>query len=95
MTEIKRMTLVEYQLRIDAYRLQRVDREYDIHLQAWVNNQAKAEKKKGKKTVPFFKSFDSFYDYEKQIEEVTGKPKEVEVDVTTRRFSDAFKTKFS
>lgn len=95
MLEIRRMTLAEYYLRIDAYKLQRVDREYDIHLQAWVNNQAKAEKKKGKNTVPYFKSFDKFYDYEKRIEEVTGKPKEVEIDVTAKRFSDAFKTKHS
>lgn len=91
MTTIKRMTLVEYQLRIDAYRLQRVDREYDIHLQAWVNNQAKAEKKKGKKTEPYFKSFDKFYNYEKRVAEIMGKPKDVGLDDAAKRFSEIFK----
>lgn len=76
MTVIKRMTLVEYHLRMEAYLLQKVDREYELHLQAWLNNQVKAEKKSGKSSKPVFKQFDDFFDYEERIAEVQGKKKE-------------------
>lgn len=71
---IDRMTLYEYKLRMRAYRLKVVDDEYWIHLQAWVNREIKAEKKKGKdKSEPVYKRFSSFFDYEKRLSEVNGK----------------------
>ena len=67
------MTLHEYELRMRAYRLKMVDEEYWIHLQAWVNREVKAEKKKGKgRSEPVYKRFDSFFDYEKRLEEARG-----------------------
>ena len=53
-----------------AYQLNRIDREYDMHLQAWLGVQAGSTKESGKKTVPVFKSFKEFFDYEKRISEV-------------------------
>ena len=59
-----------------AESLKRVDSEYEIHLQAWVSHQVKAEKKQGKKTVPVYEKFSQFFDYEKRINDVLNPKKE-------------------
>ena len=64
-----------------AESLKRVDSEYEIHLQAWVSHQVKAEKKQGKKTVPVYEKFSQFFDYEKRINDVL-KPKKEEKKLT-------------
>lgn len=64
-----------------AESLKRVDSEYEIHLQAWVSHQVKAEKKQGKKTVPVYEKFSQFFDYEKRINDVS-KPKKEEKKLT-------------
>jgi len=69
--EIGRMTLYEYDMRMTAYRLRQVDREYEIHLQAWLNWNVQAMKKKGKhKRVPVFKTFRQFFDHKKCIRDI-------------------------
>lgn len=78
---------------MEAYLLQKVDREHELHLQAWLNNQVKAEKKVGKTSKPVFKEFKDFFDYEKRIADVTGKKVEKEVDIAAKRLSEAFKFK--
>ena len=60
-----------------AKSLKQVDTEYEIHLQAWVSHQVKAEKKQGKKTVPIYKRFDQFFNYEERIDGIL-KPKKKE-----------------
>ena len=71
---IERMTLYEYELRMRAYRLKMVDEEYWIYLQAWDNMEVKAEKKKRKgRSEPVYKRFDRFFDYEKRLEQASGK----------------------
>lgn len=71
-SEIYRMTLYEYSMRMSAYWLSRVDREYEIHLQAWANWNVKATKRQGKnKRVAVFKTFQSFFDYKKRLMHVT------------------------
>ena len=64
-----------------AESLKRVDSEYEIHLQAWVSHQVKAEKKQGKKTVPVYEKFSQFFDYEKRINDIL-KPKKKEKKLT-------------
>ena len=64
-----------------AESLKRVDSEYEIHLQAWVSHQVKAEKKQGKKTVPVYEKFSQFFDYEKRINDVL-KPRKEEKKLT-------------
>lgn len=65
--EINRMTMYEYRIRVGAYRRQRVDKEHDMHLQAWLNLTAQATKKSGKKIIPIYKTFKDFYNYEKAL----------------------------
>lgn len=71
--EIDRMTLYEYDMRIAAYHLRQVDREYEIHLQAWANWNVQAMKSQGKnKRVPVFKNFKQFFDYEQRVKDLLG-----------------------
>lgn len=62
--------MYEYEARMHAYKLERIDKERDMHMQAWLNQQVKATKEKGKKQVPIFKNFKEFYDYEKNISDI-------------------------
>ena len=65
-TEINRMTLSEYRIRGTAYRLKQLDSEYMIAREAWLNRQIMATKKKGKNRQEYvYKTFKSFFDYEK------------------------------
>ena len=60
-----------------AYNLARVDKEHDMHLQAWLNHAVKSTKTQGKKQVPVYKTFKDFFDYEKRLEEVQRTKKNV------------------
>src|SRR5699024_12436951 len=68
--DIKELTLYEYEARMHAYKLSQVDKERDMHLQAWLNYQVTATKESGKKQVPVFKSFKEFYNYERNLKEI-------------------------
>jgi len=70
--DIKILTLQEYLLRMKAYRLQQVDKEYDMHLQAWHNHRVTWTKEQGNKQVPVYRTFKEFFDYEKRLKEVLG-----------------------
>lgn len=50
-----------------AYSFSRLDKLYDMHLQAWLNRAVKATKVSGKKEIPVYKEFKSFFDYEKEV----------------------------
>lgn len=89
--EIDRMTFWEYQLRMKAYRMRMVDTEYLIYLQAWVNRGVNAEKKNGKKTIPVYKEFTEFFDYEDRINQVLGKPDRKMMSETAGRYIDFVK----
>lgn len=67
MQDVKTLTLYEYEARMYAFRLQQVDKQHDMHLQAWIHNQAKATKKNGK---PAYSKFTDFFDYEKEIKRI-------------------------
>lgn len=67
------MTLYEYELRMRAHRLKEIDKEYEIHLQAWTNHTVQATRRQGKnKAVPVYKTFKQFYDYEKYVRGAMG-----------------------
>ncbi len=54
-----------------AVKIQQVNEEQRLHLQAFLNLSVKAEKKKGKyKSEPIYKNFKKFFDYEKRLDEV-------------------------
>lgn len=60
-----------------SYSLQRVDKEYDYHLQAWLSQQVQATEQRGKKAVSVYKNFKDFFDYEERVNEILKpKPKE-------------------
>lgn len=69
---IERMTLAEYELRLTAYQLKRLDQQELIHQQAWANWQVQATEQRGKKSVPVFNSFKKFFDKEKYEKEILG-----------------------
>lgn len=52
-----------------------LDNERELHMQAWLNQQVKATKKVCKKTIPYFKNFQAFFDYTKHENEITGNSK--------------------
>lgn len=64
------LTLYEYEAQMYAYGLKKVDKEYYMHLQSWLNHQVTTMKEQGKKQVPVYKNFKDFYDYEKELNEV-------------------------
>lgn len=66
---IARMTLKEYQLRMKAFQLKQLDKEFEIHQLAWQMNQAGAQGKNGK---PYYKRFKDFFDYEEQERKILG-----------------------
>ncbi|MCD8208544.1 MAG: hypothetical protein LUD72_11445 [Bacteroidales bacterium] len=67
------MTLWEFNLRIKAYSLHMVDREYEIHLAAWANRNVGLRKKSGKnKSKYVFQNWDDFFDYKKRIADING-----------------------
>ena len=70
--QVDRMTIREYELVMKAAKLKQVDEEYKIHLLAFANQRARAEKKVGKgKTRPVYTRFNKFYDYKKELETVS------------------------
>lgn len=69
--EAEEMSLYEYRLRLQGNLLKQVDREYELHLQAWLMREIKAERTIGKdKTEPVYKRFDKFFDYDQRISKV-------------------------
>lgn len=61
------MLLDEYLLLMKAYNLERVDKEYDYHLQAWLGQQVQTTEQRGKKSIPVYKNFKDFFDYEERV----------------------------
>ena len=70
--EIETLSLYEYSMRMKAHRLTQIDREYELALQAWLNQQVQATKEQGSKQVPVYKEFRKFFDYEARVNEIDG-----------------------
>ena len=72
------MLLDEYLLLMKAFSLKRVDTEYDYHLQAWLIQQVQATEQRGKRSVPVYKNFKDFFDYEERVNKILKpEPKKV------------------
>ena len=61
------MTIAEYELRMEAYNLQLVEKQYDSATQAWMNRNAQAFDKDGNAV---FKDFNDFFDRDVAIDKV-------------------------
>lgn len=70
-----------------AHALRRLDEEHAIHRQAWINQQAKATKQQGSKTVPYYRNFKQFFDYDKLEKDILGTNKK-ETKAKENRLAD-------
>ena len=68
------LTIPEFELLKKSVELRMVDRQHELHEQAYLNFIVKAEKKVGKnKTRPVYRKFREFFDYEREIDKVLDK----------------------
>jgi hypothetical protein len=89
-SEVDRLTIPEYRLLMQASKLKQVDLDYRVHQLAFANFRAQAQKKNGKnKTVPVFRKFKQFFDYEKAVKKAQ-KIKEEKDDSLLLDFSKKF-----
>lgn len=63
--DIHALTMHEYKLRVKAAQYKRLDDEYRMHKQAFLNNAVTATEEKGKRIVPVYRKFEDFFNYEK------------------------------
>lgn len=70
MAEIGRMTMSEFRLRKQAYLMQYLDIEEQIHRLAFANRNVKATNSKGDKYI--YPTFEKFYNTEKRRKEILG-----------------------
>lgn len=75
---INRLTLPEIDLMTEALAIKEVDRQREIHEIAFLTNVAGATKKSGNRSVPVYKKFTDFFDYEKELKKVRKKNAEEE-----------------
>lgn len=63
--------------------LAQIDKERWAHWQAFLNFAVKAEKGKGKRARPRYKSFEDFFNYKKEIKRVLNEGKSEKDEPTT------------
>ncbi len=78
--QVDNITPYEYRLLMKSKELQIVDKQYEIHLQAYLNMTAQARKQVGKKQRMVYTRFDKFFDYQKQLDKVMGFKKKSKFD---------------
>lgn len=72
LNQVDNITPYEYRLLMKSKELEKVDEEYRIHLQAYLNMSAQAKKRAGKKVKPVYTTFNKFYNYQKALDRVNG-----------------------
>lgn len=77
--EIEIMTVYEFNVRMLSFHLSELDKQQDLHMTAWLNQQVQATKGSGKGTKPYYKNFKDFFDYEKHQKEILNNKKDVEI----------------
>lgn len=65
---------------MDTHKYKQVERQYNLHLQAYLNQAAKATKTVGKKERSIYPTFKDFYDYDAAIQEIEGVSEEMDID---------------
>ena len=56
----------------EAEKYKQLDRQRDIALGAWLTFVASAQKQVGKRLKPVYPTFESFFDYAKQLKQING-----------------------
>lgn len=79
------MTFKDYELRMVAYNHKMIDKERDMHWQAFLNHTVTSTKetRDGKSYVPVYPTFNDFFDYAKVEESVFGKKGKGEIEEVT------------
>lgn len=70
--EVDRLTLKEYEMLCEAEQYKQLDKQKDIALNAWLSFLATAKKKVGKNLKPVYPTFESFFDYSKELRRLKG-----------------------
>ncbi len=70
--EVDRLTIKEYSMLCEAERYKQVDKQKDIALGAWLSFVASAKKQVGKRLKPVYPTFESFFDYSKELKRLKG-----------------------
>lgn len=70
--EVDRLTIKEYEMLCKAERYKQLDKQKDIALNAWLSFMATAKKKVGRNLKPVYPTFESFFDYSKELRRMSG-----------------------
>ena len=70
--EVDLLTPCEYQMLCEAEKYKQIDKQRDIALGAWLSFVATAKKKVGKNLKPVYPTFESFFDYAKELKRING-----------------------
>lgn len=86
MSDIERMTINEYQLRMEAYDIQIIKRHENLAMQSWLNQGVQATTGK-RNPKPKFKKFEDFFNSDAEIQKVrAGYEDDYEIE-NNKRFS--------
>ena len=83
--EVDRLTIKEYEMLCEAEKYKQVDKQKDIALNAWLTFVASAKKKVGKNLKPVYPTFESFFDYAKELKKLKG---ETTINDLKQRYKD-------
>lgn len=70
--EVDRLTIREYQMLCEAEQYKQLDKKQEIALGAWLTFMASAKKQVGKRLKPVYPTFESFFDYAKELKRMKG-----------------------
>lgn len=78
------MTPNQYGALMRGFNYKLIDKQYEDHRQAWLNQQVKATKSKGSKgkSEPVYKTFNKFFDYEREIKKMENRFNKYEIPKT-------------
>ena len=65
---------------MEAVKLKQLDKQHEIHMQAWLTFAAKATKGKGKHIKPVYDKFKRFFNYEEELEKLQKPDEETAED---------------
>lgn len=83
--EVDRLTIKEYSMLCEAEQYKQLDHHKDIALGAWLTFVASAKKQVGKRLKPVYPTFESFFDYTKELKKLKG---ESSIDDLKQRYKD-------
>lgn len=87
------MSFFEYNLRLKAWALQKLDKEYFVAKQAWLNREIDAKNRKGTRFV--YTTFSKFFDYKNRENEILGRAPEdsPQADTPAARYAEYMRKK--